>query len=232
MTTRSVRRAPLVALLAMGTALLLSGCGNVPPGTAAVVDGTKISRSDVTELAKAQCAAITEAAKSGQEQSQATPRKQVVQQALTLLMDIELSLQYGETEDVAPRPEQVAATYAQIDPLIKTLPDKYQDFMQSVFQRWAQGRDILTQVGEKKTGQQPDANNAEALLEAGYQEREPWVQKVDIETDPRYGPAGIGWPGGADPSVSKASSDFAKDATKAQPDAAWVSTLPSDQKCG
>lgn len=232
MRTRSARRAPLVALVAMGMALVLSGCGNVPPGAAVVIEGTKISRSDVDELATAQCAAIAQAAKTGQEQTQELPREQVVVQALSLLMDIELNLQYGATQDVSPRREETAAIYAQIDPLIKTLPDKYQDFMESVFQRWAQGRDVLTQIGEKSTGQQPDANNAEALLNAGYLQREPWLKKIDIETDPRYGPTGIGWPGGGDPSVSKASSDFAKDATRAEPDAAWVSTLPSDQKCG
>jgi len=55
---------------------------------------------------------------------------------------------------------------------------------------------------------------------------------VDIETDPRYGPTGIGWPGQGDPSVSKASSSFAKDAAKDQPDPGWVSALPSAQKCG
>ncbi len=91
---------------------------------------------------------------------------------------------------------------------------------------------MLTQVGEQATGQEADANNAEALLNAGYQKREPWLKKVDIDTDPRYGPAGIGWPGGADPSVSKAVSSFAKSAGKAQPDPAWVSALPAGQKCG
>ena len=81
---------------------------------------------------------------------------------------------------------------------------------------------MLTQIGSQATGQQPDANNVEALLNAGYEQREPWLKTVDIETDPRYGPSELGWPGGADPSVSKASSSFAKDATKEQPDAAWV----------
>ena len=70
-------------------------------------------------------------------------------------MDIELTLQFGKPEDVTPRPQKVAATYAQIDPLIKTLPKKYQPFMEDTFQRWAESRDILTQVGEQATGQQP-----------------------------------------------------------------------------
>jgi hypothetical protein len=229
--TRSARRAPLVALVAMGAVLLLSGCGNVSPGTASVIDGTKISRSDVTELAEAQCAGIKQAAKS-QAQSQAAPRRQLLQQSLTLLMDIELSLKYGKAENVSPRPEEVAATYAQVEAPIKALPAKYQDFMKDVFQRWAAARDVLIQVGEQSTGQQPTASNGDALLQAGYQKRDPWLGTVDIHTDPRYGPAGIGWPGGADPSVSKPVSSFAKDAGKAQPAPAWVSALPSSQKCG
>jgi len=215
----------------MGVAVVLGGCGSVPPGTASVIDGTRISRSDVTELAAAQCAGIRQASKS-QAQTQDTPRKQLVQQALTLLMDIELSLQYGKAENITPREQEAAATYSQIAPLIKTLPEKYQPFMEETFHRWADGRDVMMQVGEQVTGQQPDANNGDQILNAGYQKRQPWLKKVDIETDPRYGPAESGLPGGTDPSVSTAVSSFAKSANKSQPDAAWVSGLPSSQKCG
>ena len=232
MRTRSVRRGPLLVLAALGASLVLGGCGSVPPGAAAVVDGTKISRSDVTELAKAQCAGIRQASQTQGQAAPATPRKQLVQQALTLLMDIELSLKYGASVDVTPRPQQSAATYAQVAPLIKDLPEKYQPFMESTFHRWAEGRDVMTQVGEQVTGQQADDKNGDQLLNAGYQKRQAWLKKVDIHTDPRFGPAGIGWPGGSDPSVSKAVSSFAKSADKSQPDAAWVSALPNSQKCG
>ena len=155
-----------------------------------------------------------------------------MQQALTLLMDIELSLQYGKDEGVTPRPQQTDATYSQVGPLIKALPKKYQPFMEDTFHRWAEGRDVMTQVGEQATGQQADASNGDQLLNAGYQKRQSWLKNVDIDTDPRYGPAGVGWPGGTDPSVSKAVSSFAKSADKSQPDAAWVSALPDSQKCG
>jgi len=230
-TTRSVRRAPLVALAVVG-ALALGGCGSLQPGTASVVGGTKISRSDVNELSDAQCAGIAAAAKSQQSQTQETPRKLVVQQSLSILMDTELSLQYAESEGVSPRPEQVAAAASSTEAFIKTLPEKYHSFMTDFVERWAAGRDVMIQIGEQATGQKADANNAQDLLNAGMQKREPWLKKVDIETDPRYGPAGIGWPGGADPLVSKAVSPFAKSAGKAQPDPAWVSALPAGQKCG
>lgn len=231
MRTRSVRSVPLVALAVVG-ALTLGGCGSLPPGAASVIEGTTISQSDVEELADAQCAGIQDAAESGQAEAGATARKQLVQQALALLMDVELSLQYGASEGVEPRAQESAATFAQVKPLLETLPEKYQPFMFDTFEKWAQSRDVLTQLGVEATGQQPDATNAEALLNAGYQQREPWLKTVDIETDPRYGPTGIGWPGGADPSVSKASSSFAKDADQDQPEAAWVDALPSGQKCG
>jgi hypothetical protein len=227
-----MRRGPLTALATVGMALVLGGCGSVGPGTASVVDGTRITRSDVTELADAQCVGIQQASKSGQGQTQQAPRKVLVQQALTLLMDIELNLKFGKKEHITPRPQETAATYAQVSPLIKALPKKYESFMADVFHRWADGRDVLTQLGEKATGQQPTAQNADQLINAGYQQREPWLKTIKIHTDPRYGPAGVGWPGGSDPSVSKAVSSFAKDAGKSQPSAAWVSALPDSQKCG
>lgn len=232
MRTRSGRRAALVAPLAIGGALLLGGCGAVPPGAAAVVDGHKISRDDVQELADAQCAGLAQAAKSGQSQTQETPRKQVVEQALSLLMDVQLSLQYGKSVGISPRSEEAAATYSQVDPLIQTLPKKYRSFMEDTFHRWAEGRDVMLQAGERSTGQTENASNSENLLNAGYQARAPWLKKADIHTDPRYGPAKDGFPGGADPSVSKAVSSFAKDGSKSQANPAWVGDLPSSQKCG
>ncbi len=232
MRTRTARRSSLVALAAVG-ALALGGCGTLPPGAASVVDGTTITNSDVNKLADAQCAGITKAvAKSDQGQAQAAARKQVVQQGLSLLMDIELSLQYAKSQGVSPRAAQVAATYAQLAPLIKTLPSKYDDFMTDTFHRWAEARDVLTQIGQAATGKEDTAANADALLNAGYQKRDPWLKTVDIETDPRYGPSDIGWPGGSDPSVSKAVSAFAKAADKQEPDPAFVSALPANQKCG
>ena len=232
MRTRPARRVPLAALAALGAALALGGCGDLPPGAAAVVDGTTIKGSEVTDLADAQCAGIEKAAGSGQAQEQATPRKRLVQQALSLLMDVELSLKYGEKVDVSPRPAQVAATYSQIAPLIKTLPEEYRDYTADVFHRWAEARDVLTQIGQRATGQQETAANSQALINAGYERREPWLKQVEIHTDPRYGPAGVGWPGGADPSVSKAVSKYAKDADKDEPGQAFVSALPASQKCG
>ncbi len=230
MKTRVDGRKLLVALTAGCAALVLSGCGTVPPGAAAVVDGTKITNSDVEELADSQCAGAELAADTPQPQT--ITRKQLNQRSLRLLMDIVLSLKYAEKEGLSPRPDSAAAIYAQVEQLVKALPKKHQESTAATFHRWADATDVLIQEGERATGQKETPQNQQDLLNAGYQKREAWRKKVEIEMDPRYGPSDEGWPGSGDGSVSKASSSFAKDANAEQPDATWIGTLPASQKCG
>jgi hypothetical protein len=228
--TRVGGRKLFIALTAACAALVLSGCGALPPGAAAVVDGTKITNGDVQELADSQCAGADLAAKT--QQAQTVTRRQLSQRSLRLLMDIELSLKYGRTEGVQPRPDSAAAIYAQVDTLVKALPKQYEESTAATFHRWADATDVLVQVGERATGQKETAQNQQDLLNAGYQRRESWRKKVKVEIDPRYGPSDDGWPGAGDGSVSKASSTFAKDADAEQPNPKWVATLPASQKCG
>jgi len=159
-------------------------------------------------------------------------RKQLSQRSLRLLMDIELSLKYAKEEGLEPRADSSSAIYTQVEPLIKALPKKHQESTAATFHRWADATDVLIQAGEQATGKKETAQNQQDLLNAGYQRRESWRKKVDIEIDPRYGPSDDGWPGAGDGSVSEASSSFAKDADAEQPDPSWMSTLPASQKCG
>jgi hypothetical protein len=218
------------AALAAAGALLVSACGTVPPGAAAVVDGTEITRTQVTDLADAQCAGVALAAKQGS--NQAISRKQVTQRALGLLIDIQLNLAYGKSRGLDPRPQQVAQDFSQVEPLIQALPEKYRAGVSEVFHDWAAGRDLITQVGEDTTGQTLSRTNAEQLLNAGYQKREPWIKTVSIHTNPRYGPGTVGWPGEGDSSVSKPVSSFAKSAAAQQPSASFLAGLPAGQRCG
>ena len=121
-------------------------------------------------------------------------------------MDIELNLQYGESRGHHRRARRrSAATYAQVEPLIKALPAKYQRLHERHLPPLGRGpRHARPRSASRPPASSRRASNAEQLLNAGYQKREPWLKTVDIDTDPRYGPAGVGWPGGADPSVSKA----------------------------
>ncbi|MCW2762144.1 MAG: hypothetical protein JWR85_2345 [Marmoricola sp.] len=212
--------------------LLVSGCAgsDLTPGTASVVDGTRISMSEVSELADAQCSGVELAVKA--KQSEPSSRKLLVQQALSLLIDVEVNLKFAKTEGLQPRPAFVSAMYAQVEPLIEALPKDQRGVTEDVFHRWAQGRDMLTQVGERTTGQTLSATNEQQLLEAGYQQREPWLKKITIDTDARYSPNDEGFPGAGDGSVSKPTTTFAKAASSSQPTPAFIGELPPNQRCG
>jgi hypothetical protein len=211
--------------------LLLSGCGELTPGTASVVNGTRITDDEVKDLADAQCTAADEAAKTGQSTTAAISR--VKRQSLGLLMDIELSRQFAEAQDIEPQKSLVDGFYNQLEPGITPLPEEARTVLADVFHDWAEGRAILVQAGSESTGQEVSFTNVEQLLNAGLQEREPWLAKTEIETDPRYSPNENGFPGGDSGSVSRAGSDFAKGAGgDGEPDPEWVSGLPASQKCG
>jgi hypothetical protein len=220
-------RAGAAAALAL---LVLSGCGDLTPGTAAVVNGTRITTDEVSDLAEAQCSGVALSVKM--QQGQASARKKLEESALSLLMDIELNLDFGKALDLQPRPASVSAIYAQVEPLIQALPAKQRPVTEDVFHRWAEARDLMTQAGEQVTRQQATAQNAESLINEAYKQRGPWLKKIKIDTDPRYAPDKDGFPGAGDGSVSRASSDFAKSATATEPAAKWVSGLPANQRCG
>jgi hypothetical protein len=203
----------------------------MPPGAAAVVDGHTISRSDVDTLSQAQCDGVELAVKHGQQQAQS--RKQLTEQALSLLIDIRLNLDYAKSLGLTPRTAQTTADYAQVEPLIKALPAKYQSYLSDVFHDWAKGRDMMVQVGEQATGQVENSSNADQLLDAGYKKRQVWLDEhARIDTDARYSPGKVGWPGEGDGSVSRPVSSYAKGAAKSQPSAAFISGLPAGMRCG
>ncbi len=217
--------------LAAASLVLLTGCGQLTPGTAAVVNGTRITHDQVTDLADAQCLAADQAAQtSGSSQSMAVSK--LKQQSLGLLMDTRLSLQFGEDQDITAPPGLATAFYGQLEPSIKPLPEKARDVLVPVFRRWAEGRAVLVAAGGEATGQQPNQSNVDQLLQSGLEARDAWLKTADIETDPRYAPSPEGYPGGGDASVSRAGSDFAKGAVADQQEPEWISGLPAGQKCG
>ncbi len=212
------------------TLLLVSGCSGLTPGTAATVNGTRITNDEVDDLAAAQCAAAERAAKSGNSTTMAIAR--VKQQSLGLLMDTQLTLQYADKEGITPDKSLSKGFYGQLEPGITPLSGKPRTVLTDVFQDWAKGRAVLVQVGSKATGEAPSFANLDQLTNAGLQARDAWLKKADLEVDPRYGPTKEGFPGGSEGSVSRASSDFAKSATAVKSDPQFVTSLPASQKCG
>ena len=71
---RASERVLFAAVSSAVALLLLTGCGEITPGTAAVVNGTRITNDEVDDLARAQCVAADRAAKSGESTSMAISR--------------------------------------------------------------------------------------------------------------------------------------------------------------
>lgn len=223
---RAARVLPMMGL----ALLLLSGCGELTPGTAAVVNGTRISSAKVSDLADAQCDLRKQLAKAGQ--APGTSAARVRQDSLSLLMDAELSRQFGQTKKLTPDPLLTQGFLGQVVPLFKSVSPASRTELTDVFTTWSKGRAILVQAGSAETGQPPSATNTEQLLNAGLQSREGWLKKAAIETDPRYSPDKRGFPGRGDGSVSHPGSDFAKAAGATELDPKWLTGLPAGQRCG
>jgi hypothetical protein len=210
--------------------LLLTGCDQLVPGTASVVNGAKITDAEVQDVADAQCVAADRAAKAGG--GTATALSRVHQQSLYLLIDAEISKQYAEEEGLEASKDLSDAFFSEFEDSLAQLPEKPRTVLEDLFTNWAESRAVLVEAGSKATGQAPSQQNIEQLLNAGLQERAKWMKSADIDTDPRYAPGEDGLPGGGDNSVSEPGSDFAKDAGAQEADPEWVAALPANQKCG
>ena len=212
--------------------LLLSGCSGsgLPAGTASDVNGTRITTTRVSEVAAAQCDLRDVLTKK--QLAPAVTAAQVSRESLSLLMDTELTKQFGESKDIEPDQLLSEAFFGRVQPLFTDLPAASKELMTSVFTVWADTRSILVEAGSAETGQKPTFSNADKLLEAGLQVRQKWLKTAHITTDPRYGPDKDGYPSRDSASVSKARSTFAVDSEKETPSPAFLSGLPPNQKCG
>ena len=196
-------RARFAAVPTAAALLLLTACGDVTPGTASVVNGTRITNDEVQELTSAQCVLRKQLTKSGQ--APAASASRVRQESLGLLMDTALSKQFGKSEGIEADKALARALFGQVAPFFEPLPEKDRTVFNNVFGDWAEGRAILVEAGGEATGQQPSPENLEQVMNAGLVAREKWQEKADIKTDPSFAPGKDGFPGGeSGSSVSRA----------------------------
>ncbi|WP_156384149.1 hypothetical protein [Marmoricola sp. Leaf446] len=218
-----------IALIGAG-GVLLTGCSGLTPGTAAVVDGTRITSASVDELADAQCSAIEQAGQQGQAQPVALAS--VKQQMLSLLMDIEIDEAFAKDEGITAPQALVTYIDDQLQSQVQGLRGRAGEVLGATLERYAASRAAVVQAGAEAVGQQPSPDNLEQLVNAGQERREQWAEGAQIDTDPRYSPDADGRPGGGSGSVSTAASDFAKQGAAEQVDPTYVAGLPDSQKCG
>lgn len=227
--SRTLRGSALASLVA--AAALLSGCG-AHPGAAAVVGSDSITEARVDDVASALCAAQAGAGQGGQ-QPQDLASRAARQGALDVLINSELSRQFGEAQGVQPNQGQVSAALDANAKSIAALPAEHRADFKQTLEEYAAGQLMLIEVGRRelaKSGQQ-NVTEQQAVSE-GTKLRNAWASKnVDVSVDPRYGEYSKNALLAKSGSLSVAASSDAKDGSSPDPSAGWVAALPASQKC-
>ena len=227
--TRSGRKTRL-AIVAL-TAAALTGC-SVHPGVAATVGQDTITVDRVTDVAQALCSANSAGAQNPD--APAVASRGALQGALQVLLDTELSHQFGERENAWVDQRQVSAALAGNAQSMASLPEDEQEAFRAALKGYAEGQLMLIDLGRKSLTAQgkTDVSNDQALAE-GTRLRDEYTKTVDIEVNPRYGAIADGGTLQAKSgSLSVPASQRAVEGAKEGPSDGWVSGLPTSQQCG
>jgi hypothetical protein len=216
-----------VSALVAGAALVLSSCG-LHPGAAAVVGDTSITDGEVDDAASALCSVnITGAASRGEPKPELATRG-ARQAALSLLIEAELSRQFGEARGIDPSEAEVSSALQQNRQTVALLPKNRKADFTELLRGYVEGQLVLVQAGKAEAG--ASVTDDEALTE-GQNLRTEWAKDVDIEVDPRYGEFVDGVLAGTSGSLSVPVSERAAAGMNPEPGAEWVAALPTSQKC-
>lgn len=222
----------LLPALAVGlSALLLSGCaGSASPGVAAKVGDETISVSRVDEATGHLCTALSDRFEGA---GQTVPLGVVRQGVIQLLALRSQADQIAEEYGVSP-----SATYER-DVAARTtdasvMPENVRADYIDVLSAQSLANDILDQVGRAKlTAEGFDEPTVDQVTQAGADIFKVWPDTNGVEVDPKYGvELTDGQLTPTDTNLSFAVSDQAKAGLEAEPAASYVSSLPSNQRCG
>jgi hypothetical protein len=215
-----------VTALAAVAVTLLSGCG-IHPGAAAVVGDQVISTRQVDDVARALCSA-----NSGQ--GQQLPSRGARQGALRVLLDSEVSRQFGQAQGVQPDKRLVSEAVSHEQSSIQSLPKDQQTAFEQALQGYAEGQATLLAVGSRYLASQgkPTTDQNQDVAE-GRRLRGAFSRKLHIQVDPRFGSfdANTGTMAATSGSLSVPVSSSAADGATPDPSAGWVASLPASQKC-
>jgi hypothetical protein len=213
------------------SAVLLSSCaGSASPGVAAKVGDETISASRVNEATGHMCTALSDQFEGAGQVVPLGLIRQGVVQLLALGSEAEqIAEDYGVTpsanyeRDVA---ERIRAA--------SVMPDEVRADYIEVMSTQALANDVLEQVGRAKLEAEGfDEPTIDQITQAGADVFKVWPDANGIEVDPKYG---IRLTDGqlvpTDTNLSFAVSDEAEAGLAAEPDAAYVNSLPSSQRCG
>jgi hypothetical protein len=213
-------RARAVVLAVAG--LSLAACGNVHPGSAAVVDGTTISMKTVDETAQAYCMLTLNAAQQQGAPEQPVSNADIRRQAVVVLATSVVAEDLAKREDLAIRPSAWTVTDNMRAELAKAFPKANIDELAKAIEEDQKVSVIALALAAKRTGQTPSEANQQQLLQLGRDEIAKELAKQDVSFAPRFGLSPSGQVRSDTGSISVAPVDL--EATPAE-------ELPDTQRC-
>jgi hypothetical protein len=215
------------AVLAVA-ALALTGCSQ-HPGSAAVIGSHSISIAQVDDVARGLCSANTH----GGSGVTNLPSRGARVAALAVMLDSELSREFGAAKHVRPDEEQVSKVQAAQEVNVRLLPASEQPPMRAWLKTYAEGQQMLQTIGKAslRSQGQTKITSTQAIAE-GSRLRKIFAKHITISIDPRFGVWSNGTVRFTSGSVSVAQSARAVLGDKADPSSVWSATLPPSQTCG
>ena len=225
----------IAAALALAAAMV-TGCGaDLRPGTAAVVNGTKISQEEVDELVGAAC----EYTQLSREQSGnsagagSLARSGLRASLVDALIHFELTRAKADELGVSVSDAQVAKL-ASGNPMPDGMDSSDEELLSEFFRDAARAQLLQGVIGAhlKDPSVTTGDNVTQQDVEAAAEYRDSYANKADVELNPRYGT----WTGSRVEQASGSLSDpvdttAAPVAVPGQP-ADTVAALPESHKCG
>lgn len=216
-----------MAALAAGAVTVLAGCG-LHPGAAAVVGSETIPHDTVDQVAAAVCSANVATSRVSNQPPPTLANRGAREVALQILLETELSTQFAEHEGVEAKPSEVSRAVGQNEQALNLLPADQRQAFRTTLRNYAESQLMLIEIGRESLGQ--EVSDSQALQE-GLRLRKEYVDRLEVEVDPRYGQFVDGEFRRGGTSLSVPVSETAKGGSSAQPSPAFVSSLPASQQC-
>jgi hypothetical protein len=176
-------RARVVVLALVG--LTLAACGNIHPGSAAVVDGRSISMSTLDKTASAYCTLTADAAR--QQGVTTISNSQVRRQAVIGLVSIVVARKLAESEGVEVPRSAYELTASQREQLATQFPEADAEQLAQAIEESQEVSAIAVALAAKDTGERVTDDTESQLADIGQATIRKAFGSNDVSFAPRFG---------------------------------------------
>lgn len=167
--------------------LALGACGQVHPGAAAVVGGTRIPMDEVDTLSAAYCRATVAIANS--QGQPADPAEGIASRRTVLgaLLQLEIARQAAGSLGVEAEPSTYVADPRSFQPLLDSVGEQYADEVSQLVGVTGETTALQVAIGAHQLDQDMAEVDQQEAQQTGQEYVAEYGADVDVEIDPRFG---------------------------------------------